>query len=62
MKIHEYQGKEILRRYGVPVPRGEVAFTADEARAAAERLGGGRSSSKRRFTPEGEARAAASRS
>jgi succinyl-CoA synthetase beta subunit len=41
MKIHEYQGKEILRKYGVPVPRGEVAFTADDARAVAERLGGG---------------------
>ena len=41
MKIHEYQGKEILKTYGVPVPRGEVAFTADEARAIAERLGGG---------------------
>jgi succinyl-CoA synthetase beta subunit len=40
MKIHEYQGKDILRRYGVAVPRGEVAFTADEARAVAERLGG----------------------
>ena len=39
MKIHEYQGKEILRKYGVPVPRGEVAFSADEARAVAERLG-----------------------
>ena len=41
MKIHEYQAKAILARYGVPVPRGEVAFTADEARAAADRLGGG---------------------
>ncbi|HUL72292.1 MAG TPA: ADP-forming succinate--CoA ligase subunit beta [Vicinamibacterales bacterium] len=41
MKIHEYQAKAILARFGVPVPKGEVAFTADEARAAAERLGGG---------------------
>jgi succinyl-CoA synthetase beta subunit len=41
MKIHEYQGKAILRRYGVPVPEGDVAFTADEARAVAKRLGGG---------------------
>jgi succinyl-CoA synthetase beta subunit len=41
MKIHEYQAKAILARYGVPVPRGETAATADEARAAAERLGGG---------------------
>ncbi len=39
MKIHEYQAKAILAKYGVPVPRGEVAFTADEAYAAAERLG-----------------------
>jgi succinyl-CoA synthetase beta subunit len=41
MKIHEYQGKEILKKYGVPVPRGEVAFSADAARDVAERLGGG---------------------
>src|SRR5207342_1566657 len=41
MKIHEYQGKAILKKYGVPVPRGEVASTPDEARAVAERLGGG---------------------
>ncbi|SPE34160.1 succinyl-CoA synthetase, beta subunit [Burkholderiales bacterium] len=40
MKIHEYQGKEILRRYAVPVPRGEAAFSVDEAVAAARRLGG----------------------
>ena len=39
MKIHEYQAKAILAKFGVPVPRGEVAFTKDEARAAAERLG-----------------------
>ena len=41
MKIHEYQGKEILRRHGVPVPRGEVAFTADAAGEVARRLGCG---------------------
>jgi succinyl-CoA synthetase beta subunit len=41
MKIHEHQGKEILRQYGVPVPRGKVAFSADEARQAATDLGGG---------------------
>jgi len=40
MKIHEYQGKEILSRFGVPVPRGIPAFTVDEAVAAAEKLGG----------------------
>jgi succinyl-CoA synthetase beta subunit len=41
MKIHEYQGKSILAKYGVPVPKGEVAFSAEDARGAAERLGGG---------------------
>ena len=40
MKIHEYQGKEILKRYGVPVPRGIPCFTVDEAAKAAETLGG----------------------
>jgi succinyl-CoA synthetase beta subunit len=40
MKVHEYQAKEILRRYGVPTPRGIVAETPDEARAAAKELGG----------------------
>src|ERR1700757_2503087 len=40
MKIHEYQAKAILGQYHVPVPRGEVAFTADEAEAAAKKLGG----------------------
>ena len=40
MKIHEYQAKGILRQHGVPVPRGRVAFSAEEAKAAAEELGG----------------------
>jgi succinyl-CoA synthetase beta subunit len=40
MKIHEYQAKSILARHGVPVPRGEVAFSGSEARDIAERLGG----------------------
>lgn len=40
MKIHEYQGKEIFRKFGVPVPEGIVAKTADEAFAAAQKLGG----------------------
>ncbi len=40
MNIHEYQAKEILRRYGVPVPRGIVAATPAEAKAAAVELGG----------------------
>ena len=41
MKIHEYQGKAILARYGVPVPQGEVVFNAADAREVAKRLGGG---------------------
>jgi succinyl-CoA synthetase beta subunit len=40
MNIHEYQAKEVLKGYGVVVPRGRVAFTPDEAVAAAEELGG----------------------
>ncbi|MGQ0545609.1 MAG: ADP-forming succinate--CoA ligase subunit beta, partial [Betaproteobacteria bacterium] len=40
MKIHEYQGKEIFRTYGVPTPRGFPAFRVDEAVAAAKKLGG----------------------
>jgi succinyl-CoA synthetase beta subunit len=40
MKIHEYQAKAILAQYGVPVPRGEVARTPDEAEAAARKIGG----------------------
>ena len=40
MKIHEYQGKQILREFGVPVPRGIPAFTVDEAVKAAQELGG----------------------
>jgi succinyl-CoA synthetase beta subunit len=39
MKIHEYQAKGILAKFGVPVPRGEVVFKKDEARAVAQRLG-----------------------
>jgi succinyl-CoA synthetase beta subunit len=42
MKIHEYQGKEILRAYNVPVPRGNVASSPQEARQAAAALGGNR--------------------
>jgi succinyl-CoA synthetase beta subunit len=38
MKIHEYQAKAIFQRYGVPVPRGEMASTRDEAEAIAKRL------------------------
>ena len=37
MKIHEYQAKAILAKFGVPVPRGIVVFKAEEARAGAEK-------------------------
>jgi succinyl-CoA synthetase beta subunit len=40
MKIHEYQGKEVLRQFDVPVPRGYPAFTVQEATEAAQKLGG----------------------
>src|SRR5919202_1713113 len=40
MKIHEYQAKAILAKYEVPVPRGEVAYTVEEAEAAAKKIGG----------------------
>jgi succinyl-CoA synthetase beta subunit len=40
MNIHEYQAKEILREYGVPVPPGEIATTPEEAEAIARRYGG----------------------
>ncbi|MBL7073708.1 ADP-forming succinate--CoA ligase subunit beta [candidate division KSB1 bacterium] len=41
MKIHEYQAKEILKRFGVDVPKGRVAFSLDEAEKVAQELGGG---------------------
>ena len=40
MNIHEYQAKQVLQEFGVPVPRGGVAFSADEAVKVAEELGG----------------------
>lgn len=40
MKLHEYQSKQIFAKYGIPIPRGRVASTADEARNIAEELGG----------------------
>jgi succinyl-CoA synthetase beta subunit len=39
MKIHEYQAKEIFRKFGVPTPRGEMVTTPEQARAVAEKLG-----------------------
>jgi succinyl-CoA synthetase beta subunit len=41
MNIHEYQAKEILRKYGVPVPDGHVAYNSNSARDWAKRLGEG---------------------
>jgi succinyl-CoA synthetase beta subunit len=40
MKLHEYQSKKIFARYGIPIPRGRVAATAQEAEQIAEELGG----------------------
>ena len=40
MKIHEFQAKKILKKYGVPIPRGEVAKTPAKAQKVAEKLGG----------------------
>ena len=40
MKIHEYQGKQLFRNYGIPVPAGEIANNAEEASAIAQKLGG----------------------
>jgi succinyl-CoA synthetase beta subunit len=72
MKLHEYQAKELLARYGVPVPKGKVARTPDEAEAAADELGGkvvvkaqvhaggrGRAGGVKLANSAGEARAAA---
>ena len=56
MKIHEYQAKEIFSRYGIPVPRGSVASTPSEARAATEGFGGRavrQGSSTRRWPRQG---------
>ncbi len=40
MKIHEYQAKELFKNYGIPIPRGGVAFSVEEARQTADKLGG----------------------
>jgi succinyl-CoA synthetase beta subunit len=40
MKLHEYQSKQLFSRYGIPIPKGRVATTADEARSIASELGG----------------------
>ena len=61
MKIHEYQAKELLRKFEVPVPEGAVAGTAAQARQVAENLPGGPFVVKAQSTPAAAARAAASR-
>ena len=61
MNIHEYQGKEVLREFGVPVARGIQAFSVDEAVKAAQTLGGPVWVVKRSSTPAAAARPAASR-
>jgi succinyl-CoA synthetase beta subunit len=40
MKIHEYQAKELFNKYNVPIPEGGIAFSSDEARSVAQKLGG----------------------
>ena len=66
MNIHEYQAKELLRGYGVPVADGHVAYTADEAREGGADLGGNRSGGEGadpcRRPRQGRRRQAASRS
>ncbi len=42
MKIHEYQAKQVMKRYGIPIPKGDVAKTPEEAKAVATSMGGGR--------------------
>ena len=59
MNIHEYQAKEILSSYGIPIPRGRVAMTSDQVERAAKMMGGA-ASSRPRSMPEVEARPAAS--
>ena len=63
MKIHEYQGKQIFQKYGVPTPKGYPAFTVDEAEAAAKKLIAETGSNvvvvRRRSTPVAAARATA---
>jgi succinyl-CoA synthetase beta subunit len=61
MKVHEYQAKSLLARYGVAIPKGEVASTPEEAREIAKRLSGG-AVVKAQIHAGGGAKAAASAS
>ena len=62
MDIHEYQAKELLSKFGVPIPRGGLAYSPEQATYRASEIGGNRGSSRRRSTPAPAARPAASRS
>jgi succinyl-CoA synthetase beta subunit len=59
MNLHEYQSKQLFARYGIPVPAGYPAHTADDALEAAKDLGGDGWVIKARFTRAGVARPAA---
>ena len=61
MKIHEYQGKEIFRRFGMPVPRSTAVFSVEEAVDAARNLGGPVWVVKAQIHAGGRARLAGSR-
>ena len=61
MNIHEYQGKEILRKYGVAVPKGSVAFSPEEAVKAAKELGSNVTVVKAQIHAGGRGKAAAGR-
>ena len=61
MDVHEYQAKELLGSFGVPVPKGAVAFSPDQAVYAATELGGWSWASRHRSTPALAVRRAALR-
>jgi len=56
MKLHEHQAKELLKRYSLPVPEGDVAFNLEEALCIASSLGGYPLVVRLRFTVEEEER------
>jgi len=58
MKVHEFQAKEILKGYGVPVPKGRVAGTPEEARRIAEEIGAKRVVVKAQIHAGGRGKAA----
>ena len=58
MNIHEYQAKELLKSYGIPVPPGEVVYSDRAGRASPRSSAAAAGSSRRRSTPAAEARAA----